>query len=173
MAAERRTDRQRSAGAEKRHGRLRAIAAEVPRIAAPALGKRGFGEAQLISQWPAIIGAALAAKVTPDKLSYARGERRDGTLRLRVAPAVALEVQHREPQLLERINSFFGYRAVARLVLVQGPPARPPRPDSPRMRPLAAAEREALDRRLAAIEDPELRAALKRLGESVMGSRDN
>lgn len=155
---------------EHRRGSLRAIAAEVPRIAAAVLGKRGFGEAQLLAEWAAIMGPGLADHVSPDKLSFSRGERREGTLRLRVAPGVALEVQHREPQLIERINAFFGYRAVARLVLVQGPPARAPEPAPPAPRPLVRAEAQALDRRLATIEDPGLRDALRRLGAAVIGS---
>lgn len=155
--------------AEERRGRLRAIAAEVPKIAGAALGKRGFAEAQLVAQWPAIIGESLAAGVSPDRLSFPRGERRDGTLHLRVAPGLALEVQHREPVLIERINAFFGYRAVARLALTQGPPAQPA-PPPPRRRPLKAEERQSLDQRLQAIEDAGLKAALQRLGEAVIGS---
>ena len=155
--------------AEERRGSLRAIAAEVPRIAGAVLGKHGFGEAQLVAQWSAIIGEDIARGASPEKLSFARGERRDGTLHLRVAPGLALEIQHREPVLLERINAFFGYRAVARLALRQGPPARTaePRPEPPR--PLAAQERQALDRHVAQIDDPELRAALARLGAAVIG----
>lgn len=155
---------------EKRRGHLRALAAEVPKIAAPVLGKRGFAEAQLVAQWPDIIGAELARQVTPEKLSFARGDRREGTLRLRVASGLALEVQHRAPLILERINAFFGYRAVARLALVQGPPLRsgPARPAGPR--PLAAAEATALEARLAAVEDPNLRAALRRLGTTLLGT---
>ncbi|HZB93589.1 MAG TPA: DciA family protein [Stellaceae bacterium] len=156
--------------AEERRGSLRAIAAEVPKIAGAVLGKRGFGEAQLVAQWPAIIGAGLAAGVTPEKLSFPRGERRDGTLHLRVAPGLGLEVQHREPVLIERINAFFGYRAVARLALKQGPPAAAHEPPPPRPRPLAEAERQLLDERLAAIEEGDLKAALRRLGEAVIGA---
>ena len=156
--------------AEERRGRLRAIAAEVPRIAGPVLGKRGFAEAQLVAQWPAIIGEKLARGVSPEKLRFARGERRDGTLHLRVAPGLGPEVQHREPVLVERINAFFGYRAVARLALKQGPPSRPAEEPPPRPRPLAAPERQILDRSLADIEDHALRDALRRLGEAVIGS---
>ena len=155
---------------QKRQGRLRALGAEVPRIAAPVLGKRGFAEAQLIAEWPSIVGADLADRIAPERLSFTQGERRDGTLRLRVAPGLGPEIQHRTPQILERINGFFGYRAVARLALVQGPPLRPRQPAAQPPRPLAEAEREALDRRLAGIEDPLLRDALRRLGAAVMGS---
>jgi hypothetical protein len=142
----------------------------VPKIAGPVLGKRGFAEAQLIAQWPAIIGEEIARGVSPEKLSFARGERRDGTLHLRVAPGLGLEVQHREPVLIERINAFFGYRAVARLALKQGPVARNAAPAPPRPRALDRAERHALDQRLADIEDPGLREALQRLGAAVIGT---
>jgi hypothetical protein len=156
--------------AEERRGRLRALAAEVPRIAGAVLGKHGFAEAQLIAQWAAIVGEDIAQAISPEKLSFGRGERREGTLHLRVTPALALEIQHREPVLLERINAFFGYRAVARLALRQAPPAGATRRLPPRPRPLDGSERRWLDRRLADIEDPELRAALERLGEAVVGA---
>ncbi len=155
---------------EKRRGGMRSVAAEVPRIAAPLLGKRGFGEAQLVTDWAAVIGSELAGRTSPEKLSFPRGERREGTLRLRVASGYALEVQHREPVLIERINAFFGYRAVARLVIVQAPIAAPRAPSAPLQRPLAAAEQEGLDRRVADIEDPTLREALRQLGRSVIGT---
>src|SRR6185437_6637843 len=96
-----------SKSADERRGVMQAIGASLPRIAKPVLGKQGLGEAQLLQEWPAIIGDELARYCWPIKLSFPRGERRDGTLRLRVASALALEIQHREPVLLERINGYF------------------------------------------------------------------
>jgi hypothetical protein len=151
---------------------LRAIAAEIPRIAGAALGKRGFGEAQLVTQWDAVIGAELAAKLAPERLTFPRGERKNGTLRLRVASAFATEAQHLEPVLIERINAFFGYGAVARLTLMQGP-APNAVPATPPPRRLTAAEQGAIDARVAGIRDPELRDALARLGTAVAGARRN
>jgi hypothetical protein len=155
---------------EKRRGSLRAIGAEIPRIAGAALGKRGFGEAQLVTQWEAVIGAELAEKLTPERLTFPRGERRNGTLRLRVASAFATEAQHLEPVLIERINAFFGYGAVARLAFTQGPPLTAPPPQAP-LRKLSAEEQRAVDARVAGVADPDLRAALARLGSAVAGSR--
>lgn len=150
---------------------MRAIGASLPRIAKPVLGKQGLGEAQLIQEWPAIIGAELARHCWPIKLSFPRGQRRDGTLRLRVASALALEIQHREPVLLERINGYFGYRAVIRLALIQGPPPLKEHAVPRAPRPLEPTERQALDRRLDGIADPALRAALERLGSAIIGQR--
>jgi len=72
---------------DDRRGGMQAIGASLPRIAKPILGKQGLGEAQLLAEWPAIIGEELARHCWPIKLSFPRGERRDGTLRLRVASA--------------------------------------------------------------------------------------
>jgi hypothetical protein len=153
---------------------MRAIGATIPEIAAPVLakqglGKEGIGAARLVSEWPAIVGEALAKACWPVKLAFRRGERRDGTLRLRVLPALALEIQHREPVLLERINGYFGYSAVARITIIQGPPPLPDQPPPPVLRPLAPDERRALDTRLDDIADPALRAALERLGSAIIG----
>jgi hypothetical protein len=154
---------------EERRGGMRAIGASLARITKPVLGKQGLGEAQLVQEWPAIIGEELARHCWPIKLSFPRGERRDGTLRLRVTSGVALEIQHREPVLLERINGYFGYRAVIRLALVQGPPPLREHAAPTPPRKLAPAERQALDRRLDDIADPALRAALQRLGSAIIG----
>jgi hypothetical protein len=92
-------------------------------------------------------------------------------LKLRVEPAAALEVQHRAPLLLERVNLYFGRAVAARLVLVQGPLplGRPARPAPPR--PLRAEQSAALDMRLAGVAAPGLREALARLGRMVLGER--
>jgi hypothetical protein len=156
---------------EKRRGGVRAIGAEIPRVAGLALGKRGFGEAQLVTQWDAVMGSELAAKLSPDRITFARGERRDGTLRVRVASAFAPEAQHLEPVLIERINAFFGYRAVARLVFVQGPPLNA-KTVVPPLRKLNKQEQTTLDGSLSTIENEELRTALARLGAAVIASRN-
>ena len=154
----------------RRRGYLRAIAAEVPKIAGAALGKRGFGEAQMVTQWETVVGAELAAEISPERLVFSRGERRQGTLRLRVSSAFAIEAQHLEPVIIERINGFFGYQAIARIVLVQGPPlASPPKTVKPR--PLTPEENRTLDQKRASIADPVLRDALQRLGAAVVGTR--
>ena len=93
-------------------------------------------------------------------------------MKLRVAPAKALEVQHRTPLAIERINLFFGREAVVRLTLVQGPLPLPAPVRLPPGRPLLAREETALDHQVAAIASPELRDALARLGRRVIASPD-
>jgi hypothetical protein len=152
-------------------GGLRALGAALPRIAAPILGKRGLAAGRLVADWPAIVGAELADVAVPDRLSFPHGERSGGTLRLKVAPSAALEIQHRAPLLIERINVALGYPAVARLSLVQAPPPARRRPAPPPRRELGEAERRAIGRQVEKVVDPDLREALGRLGEAVAAAK--
>ncbi len=157
---------------ERRRGAMRAVGRELPRVAGRALGKRGLGEAQLLAEWRAVVGEELAAETLPVKLSFVQGGRKNGVLKLRVTSAAALAVQHREPQILERINSFFGYGAVARLALIQGPlPERGPARRRA-ARPLTAAETASLSQRISQVSDPGLKSALERLGAAILAERD-
>lgn len=165
--------------AARRGGAPRPLAAMIGGLTRQALGKRGFAEAGLITDWEAIVGQALAATSQPDRLSFPPGRRDGGTLRIRVAGGVATEIQHLEPMILERINGHFGYRAVERLVLVQAPLGKTGAAKSSRKKagplshppdPARLAEMEA---HLAGVEDPDVRTALARLGRAMLASRDS
>jgi hypothetical protein len=149
-------------GEDERRPGLRAVGMLASRLAAPVVARQGGGVlARLKADWPAVVGADLAAATWPQALG------RDGALKLRVAAATALELQHRAPLLIERINVYLGRPAVSRLVFVQGPlplvPSAPPR--SPPH--LTEAEAEGIERQIAAIGDSELKRALARLGRSL------
>ena len=149
----------------ERHRGFRAVGVTVSRLAAPIVAKRGGVLVRLKSQWAAIVGADWAAVAWPSALG------RDGVLRVRAASTAALELQHRAPLLIERINCFFGRSVVTRLALVQGPlPIDSPSSEPPILA-RAAGEVTVLDERLSGIADPQLRAALDRLGRAVIGRR--
>ncbi len=160
-----------SGNGERRRGSMRAVGRELPRIAGRALGKRGLGEAQLLAEWRAVVGEELAAETLPMKLSFPQGSRRNGVLKLRVSSAAALSVQHREPQILERINGFLGYGAVARLALVQGPLPDRAHAGPRAQRPLTPAESAALAARVSQVSDSGLKSALERLGAAILAER--
>jgi hypothetical protein len=150
---------------ERRSG-LRPIGEAASRIAAPIVGRGGGVLARLKAEWSAVVGADLAARTWPEKLG------RDGALKLLVVPGFALDLQHRAPLVIDRINLFFGRAAVARLVLIQGslplagsapaglgsraPAAHPSGPD------------QGILDSLSGVDDPELRDALAGLGELVL-----
>lgn len=151
----------------RRAGGLRAIGVESSRATAPIRRKRGFFEASVFSDWPDIVGDDLANQCVPMRL--VRGpEGEGGTLHVKVTGPLALELQHLEPQVIERINSFYGFRAVAALRLHQGPIAAPERRKPAEIPRAEAADMAQLDANLATVDDPELRRALREFGESVL-----
>lgn len=152
-------------GSERRHG-FRALGVAVSAIAARIVAKRGGGLlVRLKAEWAAIVGTDWAAVSWPAALG------RDGALKLFAAPAAALELQHRAPLLIERINRHFGRAVVTRLTLVQKRLPGPAAAGSAGPRGLDPNEAAALDERLREVADPELRAALARLGRAVIGTR--
>ena len=156
-----------SKGPAKRRGGMRVLAATLPAVARRALGQRGFAEGGLVTEWPSIVGKAIADRCQPTRSRPMRpGHRSEGTLTLRVEPGFALELQHLEPQIIERINGHYGYAAIGRLILHQGP-LNAQRRRSPAPRPLSAAEEAELHSRVATVEDDTLRDALERLGRAM------
>ncbi len=159
---------------DKRYGGTRSLASLVPGITRKAVGKRGFTDARILNEWAQIVGEDLARHAHPDRLSFPRGRRDAGILHIRALGPMATELQHLEPIVIQRINAHFGYRAVSGIKLLQVPPTRTPgmgrhAPASKLPQPPADPETLAtLQDNLQRIEDPELRAILMRIGESML-----
>ncbi|HET7885129.1 MAG TPA: DciA family protein [Bradyrhizobium sp.] len=134
-----------------------------------AYAKQGFAARELVTRWTEIIGAELAAHCEPLKMQWPRpveGQPQEpATLVLRVEGPMALEIQHASDVILERVNRFFGWSAVSRLALRQGPLSRRERPrPSP---PPDPRQVEQIAQTLTSVEDEALRAALARLGATI------
>jgi hypothetical protein len=146
------------------------IAVPSERVTRPVFGRHGFAGGALVVDWPAIVGSAVASHTLPIRIRFPPKERAEGTLIIKVdSGAFAVEVQHLEPLILERINGYFGWKAVARLKLMQGPlpeARRKPKPAAPA--PVALSS--DLEARLAGVEDPDLRDVLARLGKTLTKS---
>lgn len=148
---------------------LQAIGLEAGKMARKILGSHGAGLAALISDWEHVVGPELAAHTLPLKLSFPPQKRAGGTLVIRTPSAFAAQLQHMTPQVIERINTHFGYAAVDRIRIEQGVPARetPHRlQDSPK-KPLTNAQKSAIARQLEGIPDEGLRTTLQSLGEAI------
>ncbi len=167
MSSRRRRKLRARPEAARRGGGLRRLPELLGRLLEPSARRRGLAEARLLTDWPLVIGPQLGARCQPVRLSGAQGPA-GGVLTVHVGGALALELQHSTPQLLERINGFFGYPAVARLRLIQAPPARPVKRRGPRpMRPLAADELAELAALVEPVTPADLRRALGTLGRTV------
>ena len=157
----------------------RAIGAYVARMLDPVARARGFATTALLTEWPAVVGEELARFTMPDKVVWPRRSeereasgsqsawREDGAiLVLKVDGPRAIEVQHRAEQILERVNIYFGYRAIAQLRFLQAPmPRGESRPPAP---PSLTDDVEVLPP-ASSLADKGLVQALRRLGAGVHG----
>ena len=152
---------------ERRWGRPQQIGRLIDRVISKPLRRNGFAHSEILTRWSAIVGAELAAESCPEKLSFAPHNQGAGVLCIRVASAAALEFQHRAPEIVERVNSYFGFRAVSRLRLVQG--SMPSTDNRARPRPAPAKAQYPVAPSIAtrSVVDDGLRAALDRLSVHI------
>lgn len=141
------------------------LAADATGLLKHHLTARGFAQVEIVTRWAEIAGAKLAEHCFPYRLSP--GGASGATLTLIADDRAALELQHQAPKLIDKINTYFGKAAVSKIKVVAGDIPRP-RANRAAKRPLSAEEEGALKSRLAAVEDPELRAALERLGRHAL-----
>ncbi len=138
---------------------------------APALKAQGFAGRAIVALWPEIVGERLSNRSRPLKIDWPRRRPAPGetpepaTLVVRVEGAFALDMQQAAPIVLERVNTHLGWRAVGKLVLKQGPVA--PSAAKARPAPPDAATLQRIAGQVSGVADPDLRAALERLGAAI------
>lgn len=157
---------QRPAPAPQRGGRARAVADLLPDIGRAAFRRFGFVQSSVVSRWAEIVGDRFARVSQPESLRFPRGERTGGVLTLTVIPAHGTMMQHVAPEIVERVNRFFGYSAVARIVFTPGRIVRPAAPVAAPVRP-APAQPVELAENVRGIADAELRTVLEALAAGI------
>ena len=151
----------------ERSCRPRAAGELVGDVGGQSFRRFGFVQSSIVSRWSEIVGERYAKVSSPESIRFPAGRKSGGALTLLVEGAHAPLIQHLAPIIIERVNRFFGYEAVNRVNFKQGrPPAVPPRPKRPELRPVP----KELGAGLREIADPELRACLESLASQIVAS---
>lgn len=155
-----------------RGGAARSVAELMPEVGRTAFRRFGFIQSSVVTRWPEIVGAKHARICSPEAIRFPPGEKSNGILELVVVPAHAPLISHVTPEIIERVNRFFGYSAVARVKLRQGavkPPLENHRPAAPpSLKPIPM----ELGDSLRDIGDPELRTVLESLARSLANKNE-
>ncbi len=76
--------------------------------------KYGFVNSDIIANWTDIAGNDLANKIIPVKISFPFGERKNGTLYVKIKNAsFSSVIQYQFPTVIDRVNTYFGYNAIS------------------------------------------------------------
>ena len=148
----------------ERSCRPRAAGDLVANVGGQSFRRFGFVQSSIVSRWSEIVGERYAKVSSPESIRFPAGKKAAGALTLLVDGAHAPLIQHLTPLILERVNRFFGYAAVNRIIFKQGKPlASVARPERPELRPVP----KEIGEGLREIADPELRACLESLAAGI------
>lgn len=150
-----------------RGGTPKAIGELMPQIGRTAFRRFGFVQSNVVTRWGEIVGPTHAKVCSPEAIRFPPGEKSEGILQLVVTPAHAPLIQQVIPEIIERVNRFFGYKAVARIKLRQGQVNPPPDKGSAKAPPSLRPIPMELGESLRDIGDPELRTVLESLARSM------
>jgi hypothetical protein len=154
----------RVAAERPRGGRARRMGEMLPEVGGVAFRRFGFVQSAIVSRWTEIVGDRYGKASTPESIRFPHGKRDGGTLSIMVTSAHAPMMQHVLPVIMEKVNRFFGYAAVAKIDLRHGVI---PLPRRKLERPAPAPIPVELGDSLKTVADPELRAVLESLAQSV------
>ena len=153
-----------------RGGEARAVSDLVPDIGRAAFRRFGFVQSSIVSRWDEIVGPRYADVSAPEMIRFPAGQKANGTLELVVEGAHSVMIQHVLPEIIERVNRFFGYEAVAKVKMRQGRVQRAEPKPKVTAAPVLRAPSVELGDSLREIADPELQAVLENLAKSLAKS---
>ncbi len=93
----------------------------VNRLIAPAARKRGLVNGKILLEWDKIVGGEFASWCMPLKVQFQYKKRNNGVLHLKVNPSHALLITHSKDLVVEKVNTYFGYKAIQDIKIFQMP----------------------------------------------------
>ena len=124
----------------------------------------------IIMHWRTIVGDTIRKFCRPVKTKFSP---RTDIRTLYVETPVggfALEIQHQEQYILDKINAYFGYAAIHKIKVSQNIDMLPPMPEKPQKKEaaLSANQEEMLFQAIDEIKDENLREILLKIGKNVI-----
>ena len=155
----------------KRHG-LHQVSAFLGTITQPIFKRRGFYQHKILTDWPIIVGEQFATYTIPQKMVTrdVKGNK-EGVLYVDVTnSSVAMQLHYMEPIIIEKIATYFGYKAVTQLKIQQKPYHLEEKKKKAEIL-LSDDENQLLATMTGAITDGELQDSLHQLGKYILGKR--
>ena len=95
---------------------LRPFSSSIPKTLKKHLRKGGYNYSHVVDNWTRIVKKEVSDACYP--ISFKMGkEMKDGTLVLNVIHGKELEVEYEKNEIVDKINSFFGYNFIKKITL--------------------------------------------------------
>ena len=142
---------------------------------------RGFAQARLLTHWEEVVGKDTAKIAQPIKVSY-RSKGLGATLTVICNGANAPFVAMEKEKIRVRVNSVYGYNAIAEIKITQTAAigfseaqvifdCLPTPQDPPHLAEASHATREAAQKLVASVNDAEFSRALEALAKNVLSKQ--
>ena len=95
---------------------LRPFSSSIPKTLKKHLRKGGYNYSNIVDNWTKMVSKKIADACYPITVKMGK-EMREGTLVLNVIHGKELEVEYEKNEIMDKINSFFGYRCISNVVL--------------------------------------------------------
>ena len=95
---------------------LRPFSSSIPKTLKKHLRKGGYNYSNIVDNWTKMVSKKTADACYPITVKMGK-EMREGTLVLNVIHGKELEVEYEKNEIMDKINSFFGYKCISKVVL--------------------------------------------------------
>jgi|TARA_B110000003_G_C16557810_1_gene499175 hypothetical protein len=95
---------------------LRPFSSSIPKTLKKHLKKGGYNYSNIVDNWTKMVSKKISDACYPITVKMGK-EMRDGTLVLNVLHGKELEIEYEKKEIMEKINSFFGYNCIAQVTL--------------------------------------------------------
>ena len=95
---------------------LRPFSSSIPKTLKKHLRKGGYNYSNIIDNWTKMVSKKISDACYPINVKMGK-EMRDGTLVLNVIHGKEMEIEYKKNEIIDKINSFFGYNCISHVTL--------------------------------------------------------
>ena len=95
---------------------LKPFSTSIPKTLKKYLRKGGFNYSSIVDNWTKMVNKNISDSCYPITVKMGK-EMRNGTLVLNVIQGKELEIEYAKKEIIDKINSFFGYNCISQITL--------------------------------------------------------
>ncbi len=95
---------------------LRPFSSSIPKTLKKYLKKGGYNYSNIVDNWTSITSKKISDSCYPSSVKMNK-EMREGTLILNVIHGKEMEIEYEKSEIIDKINSFFGYNCINNIIL--------------------------------------------------------